>query len=230
MYAPSRRDWAAFDPASIPTKTYTPQLAFWLAALGTRPLRVVDVGCGAGGSTRRLVAQGFSVVGVDINEAAIMQLKAALADTAVELHVRDVASPDGLGLAATSFDAAVCQLVASVVGDARDRAALLRNIREVLRPGGLLFISFSGLSDDLNPEYASLYARDLAQTGEHGSYVSRAADGRELYRTHHFGREEILQLLSTQGFHNIQIDEQLEASSRRPDQHARFYYVTCTRP
>jgi SAM-dependent methyltransferase len=229
MYAPSRRDWAAFEPASIPTKTYTPQLARWLAALDQSPLRVVDIGCGAGNSTQRLVARGFSVVGLDINEAAISQLKAALADTAVELHVRDVASPGGLGLAPTSFDAAVCQLVASVVGDAQDRAALLRNISEVLRPGGSLFISFSGLSDDLNPEYASLYARDRAETGEHGSYVSRAADGRELYRTHHFGREEIVQLLTAHGFHDIQIDEQLEASSRRPDQHARFYYVTCTR-
>jgi hypothetical protein len=119
--------------------------------------------------------------------------------------------------------------VASVVGDAQDRAALLRNISEVLRPGGALFISFSGLSDDLNAEYANLYARDLTETGEHGSYVSRDSTGRELYRTHHFARDEIVQLLAAQDFQDVQIDEQIEASSRRPDQRARFYYVTCTR-
>lgn len=229
MYVPSRRDWATFEPASIPTKTHTPQLERWVVALGSRPLRVVDVGCGVGNSTRRLVQQGFSVVGLDINAAAISQLTAALADPAVELHVQDVARAEGLGLAPASLDAAVCQLVASIVGDVQDRATLLRNISEVLRPGGALFISFSGLSDDLNPEYASLYARDLAETGEHGSYVSRAPDGRELYRTHHFGRDEIVQLLTSHGFCELEIDEQIEASSRRPDQRARFFYVTCRR-
>jgi SAM-dependent methyltransferase len=224
MYAPSRRDWAAFDPAAIPTKSQTPQLERWLQALGSPPLRVVDIGCGAGDVTRRLSAQGFSVVGLDINEASITQLRAALN---VELHVRDVASADGFGLAPASCDAAVCQLVASVVGDAQDRGALLRNIGEVLRPGGALFISFSGLSDDLNAEYASLYARDVVETREHGSYVSRDASGRALYRTHHFSRKEIVELLSKHSFRDIQIDEQIEASSRRPDQRARFYYVTC---
>lgn len=190
----------------------------------------MDIGCGVGSSTRRLVAQGFSVVALDINEAAIAQLRAALPEDApVELHVRDVASANGFGLAPASCDAAVCQLVASVVGDSQDRAALLRNISEVLRPGGALFISFSGLSDDLNSEYASLYARDVADTGEHGSYVSRDANGRELYRTHHFGRDEIVQLLSTHNFRDLEIDEQVEASSRRPDQRARFFYVDCKR-
>lgn len=227
MYAPSRRDWGAFDPAAIPTKSRTPQLDRWLVTLGSAPLRVLDVGCGAGSSTQLLAACGFLVVGLDINAAAIAQLKAA--NPALDLHVRDVAHPEGLGLAPASFDAAVCQLVASVVGDAQDRAALLGNISEVLRPGGALFISFSGLSDDLNAEYASLYARDLAETREHGSYVSRDSTGRELYRTHHFARGEIVQLLAVHGFHDIHIDEQIEASSRRPDQRARFYYVTCKR-
>ena len=229
MYAPSRQDWSAFDPAVIPTKTSVPQLERWVSALPAAPLRCLDIGCGAGSSTRRLLARGDSVVGLDINERAIAQLRSELVGASVELHACDVASAAGLGLAACSFDAAVCQLVASVVGDAQDRAALLHNTHEVLRPSGLLFISFSGLSDDLNPEYASLYARDLAETGEHGSYFSRDETGRVLYRTHHFGRAEITQLLSAQGFVALQIDEQLEASSRRPEQRARFYYVTCQR-
>lgn len=226
MHAPSRSDWARFEPADIPTKAQTPQLERWLDTLRP-PLRCLDLGCGAGGCLRRLLERGFSVVGLDINPAAVAQLRAALPSERLELHAVDVAREQGLPLMFSSFDAVLCQLVASVVGDAADRTQLLRNAHAVMRPGASLFISFSGLSDDLNPSYAELYGRDAAITGEHGSYLSRAADGRVLYRTHHFGRMEIEQLLSAQGFGDIEIDESIEASSRRPEQRARFFYVTC---
>jgi len=229
MHTRSRQDWSVFAPEAIPTKSQVPQLERWLRELPAAPLRCVDIGCGAGGCTRRLLARGDSVVAVDINERAIAALRRALAGAAVELHVRDVANPVGLGLAAGAFDAAVCQLVVSVVGDAQDRATLLRNTHEVLREGAALFISFSGLSDDLNAEYASLYARDLQETGEHGSYLSRDETGRVLYRTHHFSADEIVQLLAATGFVDVQMEEQIEASSRRPEQRARFFYVTCRR-
>lgn len=228
MHAPSRRDWARFDPTAIPTKTHTPQLERWLDALRP-PLRCLDIGCGAGSGVRQLLARGCSVVGIDINPAAVAQLTAALQGAAVELHVRDVASEHGLGLEPECCDAALCQLVASVVGDAADRAALLRNMHAALRPGAPCFVSFSGLSDDLNASYAELYARDAAATQEHGSYLSRAADGCVLYRTHHFSRAEIEWLLGAHGFANIEVEESIESSSRRPDQRARFYYVSCTR-
>ncbi len=40
---------------------------------------------------------------------------------------------------------------------------------------------------------------------------------------------EIQKLLQDQGFYEIRVEEKIEASSRRPDQSARFYYVTCER-
>ena len=232
MHAQSRRDWAAFAPAAIPTKTQVPHLDRWLDTLSERPAHSVDIGCGAGGGVRRLLARGFSVVGIDINPAAIAELQheLPLGDRArVQLHERDVASPAGFALGTERFDVAVCQLVASVVGDAQDRATLLRNTHDVLRPGGSLFISFSGWSGDVNAEYADLYAHDAQATGEPGSYYSRDASGRVLYRTHHFTPDEIEHLLRDHGFRAICITEQLESSSRRPDQRARFFYVTCQR-
>jgi len=128
------------------------------------------------------------------------------------------------------FDAAVCQLVISVIGDAADRAQLLSNTLRALRPGGSLFISLSGVSDDINPAYAELYRRDAAATGEFGSYFSRDAEGRVLYRTHHFSAEETHVLLSDAGFIDIHIDEHIEVSSRRHDQRTRFLYVTGRTP
>jgi len=146
-----------------------------------------------------------------------------------EFPLRDITSRFGFSLPHTGFDAAICQLVVSVVGNAAARIQLTRNIREALAPGGELVISFSGRSDDINQNYAELYAADFPHTEEYGSYFSRDEHGHILYRTHHFTADEITALLTDQGFRSIGIEEKIEASSRRPDQRARFFYVTCAR-
>jgi len=194
------------------------------------PARVLDVGCGIGSASRLLLQRGCMVVGVDINRAAIESLSGEFCDRReAEFYLRDVASVSGFELADMRFDGAVCQLVMSVVGHACDRTQLLKNIYEVLYPAGKLSMSFSGLSDDINPGYAELYVKDLPHTGEYGTYLSRDESGRVLYQTHHFASAEIQELLHDQGFRQIRIEEKIEASSRRPNQRARFYYVTCER-
>jgi SAM-dependent methyltransferase len=225
--ARSRSDWSGVEPAAIPTKTEVPQLARWVERSVSAGARVVDVGCGAGIVASRLVARGLEVVGLDINAAAIEQCRRSV--PAARFCERDVASENGLELAEAPFDFAVCQLVASVVGDAADRQRLARNIHEVLAPGGGLFISFSGLSGDVNSEYAELYARDESITQTYGTYWSRDAGGRPLYCTHHFARDEVAALLTDAGFVDVAIEEVIEVSSRRPDQRARFYYATARR-
>jgi SAM-dependent methyltransferase len=229
MHSRSRTDWAGYDPAKIPTKAKLPHVERWLSALPVAA-RVIDVGCGTGCASRLLLERGCAVVGIDINRATIEALSRELCHGGdAEFHVRDVASLSGFELGSARFDAAVCQLVVSVVGDARDRARLLENIHDVLLPAGKLSISFSGRSDDINPTYADLYRTDLPQTHEYGTYFSRDEKGTVLYQTHHFTAEEVRTLLRDQGFREIHVEEKIEASSRRSDQRARFYYVTCER-
>jgi hypothetical protein len=99
-----------------------------------------------------------------------------------------------------------------------------------LKPGGTLMLSASGASEDINEQYKALYTSDLAVTSEYRTYLSRSAAGTVLYMTHHFTSAELADLLGQVGFADVSVHEALEASSRRPEEDARFFYVVCTKP
>jgi SAM-dependent methyltransferase len=219
----SRHDWATYDPKSIPSKADLPELQHFLDPLPAHS-RILDLGCGTGRVSRLLAGRGFAVVGVDINEAAVEEARAACGGGA-RFYVRDVASAAGLALEEPPFDAVVCQLVVSIVGEPDERLRLLRNARDLLAPGGLVYLSASGVSDEINPTYRTLYATDAPETGERYSYFSRDAAGKILYVTHHFVEAELQELLRAGGFEVVSLVKKKETSSRRSDETAFFIYV-----
>ncbi len=225
MTRDSQRDWASFDPESIPTKVDVPELEAFLADVG-RKGSLLDLGCGNGGLSRALAARGYHVTAVDINAGAI----ASARESAVSFHVRDILSTDGLNLSAAPFSIVVCQLVISLVGGVAERARLLQNAHDSLEPGGWLYLSASGISDDINPGYARLYDEDFAETGEHGTYFSRDSAGNILYATHHFTEPELRALLEASGLEVSRLTVKKEASSRRSDEAARFLYAVARKP
>jgi SAM-dependent methyltransferase len=228
-------DWRRFHPDAIPTKGSTPWLDAFLAVLQqTAPARLtlLDVGCGNGRLSRRLRQQGFSVLGVDINAAAIeAATRAAASDGGAGGWLRfaeaDFAADRPPRLDHGPFDVAVCQLVISIIGAAHQRANLLRHIHASLRPGGWLAVSASAVSDTINDGYARLYAEDARLTGESHSYFSRDDRGAVLYMTHHFTAAEFEGLLHAAGFGEITVRTERETSSRRPNEAAYFLYATC---
>jgi SAM-dependent methyltransferase len=232
----ARDDWRRFDAGAIPSKEATPQLDAFLTAVaaeaGGSPLALLDVGCGNGRLSRRIHEQRFSVLGVDINPEAIQAVQqlvppATAAGRSLRFAVADFAADEAPSLDGGPFDVVVCQLVISIIGDAHQRANLLRHVHNSMRPGGRLFLSASGVSDTINPGYAKLYAEDLPLTGERHTYLSRDARGEVLYTTHHFTDEELHDLLEAAGFDQINVITERETSSRRPDEAAFFLYATC---
>lgn len=236
----AREDWRRYDAVKIPSKAATPQLDGFLAAVqatapADRPLALLDVGCGTGGIARRLYERGFSVLGIDVNPGAVSAARrlAEPADASgrgLRFEEADFAADRPPRIDGGPFDVAVCQLVLSIIGDARQRANLLRNVAQNLRPGGWLFLSASGVSDSINPGYARLYAEDVHLTGERHTYFSRDEAGTVLYMTHHFTPDELVGLLETAGYREISLTTEKESSSRRPDEAAFFHYATCRRP
>lgn len=236
----ARDDWRRFEARHIPTKSATPLLDVFLdeglkAAEATRPPRLLDVGCGDGRLAMRMSDLGYAVTGIDVNEGAVASAGTLAATRAPTVRsprflVADAAGnepPGGLG---EPFDLVVCQLVVSIVGGPEDRERLLATCAGALRAGGRLFLSASGVSGDVNPAYARLYAHDAPLTGEAFTYWSRDDAGRVLYATHHFTESELRGLLAAAGLTSIHITPVQEASSRRPEERAIFLYATAAKP
>ena len=96
--------------------------------------RVLDLGCGAAHFTAALSAHGCSVVGTDIAERALERARAV----APGADLRPL-GPDGeLPLGHREVDLVWCSEVIEHVPDA---AALLTEVRRVLRPGGRLLLT-----------------------------------------------------------------------------------------
>jgi S-adenosylmethionine-dependent methyltransferase len=116
-----------------------------LEALPRPPAEVVDAGGGTGQLAVPLARLGHRVTVVDTSAAMLATCAQRAADESPELAERiatvqgDVVELSGL-LGPASQDAALCHEVVTCVDDA---AAVLGALAEVLRPGGVLSLTFA---------------------------------------------------------------------------------------
>jgi demethylmenaquinone methyltransferase/2-methoxy-6-polyprenyl-1,4-benzoquinol methylase len=104
--------------------------------------RVLDIGCGTGALTLRAGRRGGVVLGIDVNPAMLAVAKKRIVEEKlterVELREMGVAEIDGFD--AESLDVVVSGLCFSELGE-DEIVFALREIRRVLKPGGLLAIA-----------------------------------------------------------------------------------------
>lgn len=233
-------DWKAFHAHDIPTKgiKLPPLFEETLTVLAAnRPcLQILELGCGTGELATSLAEKGHRVVGIDVNEGAIAQ--------AQTFYQQRIASNynDSNKIGTTTFlvgdvttlthslpekvDFCILQLLLSIVGNASKRYQAISSAHHSLKSGGYIYVSCSGVSDTINPNYKKLYEQDYPVTKEMYTYFSRSSkDGCILYETHHFQMMELKLLLENCGFVDVHVQQVKEASSRRPEEAAFFLYA-----
>ena len=97
-------------------------------------MKVLDIACGDGYGTRMLSPRVAEIHGGDIDEENIAHARELTSETNVYYHVEDVTA---MSFADESFDAILSMETIEHVND----IACLKELRRILRPGGLLILS-----------------------------------------------------------------------------------------
>lgn len=151
-------------------KTFThPINQAWLDAFVPRTARILDYGCGYGRVMAELTSVGYTdLVGMDISPAMVERGRQTY--PSMDLRVVEALptpEPDG------SFDAVLLLAVLTSIPGESEQEAVMREIRRLLRPRGVLYVSDMPLQAD--SRNLSRYARDASEYGIYG--IFRTDDG-----------------------------------------------------
>ena len=137
----------------LPTSERASRIVDLLRKRGARV--VLDLGCAIGRLSMLIAAQGIEVYGLDASEKAIAFARSwALDEQMPNVHF-DVGLASNLTYADSFFDAVVANSVLDHMPLVEAEKAV-REIRAVLRPGGILFASFDGLEGKETESYRRL--------------------------------------------------------------------------
>jgi SAM-dependent methyltransferase len=124
-----------------------------------RPGLTADLGCGSGRDAAWLAANGFPTVGYDPSAGLLAQARAAHPQVTFE----QAALPELHGIADGAFDNVLCETVIMHLGR-REIAPAVRRMLAILKPGGVLALSWRVEQTDRRDERGRLYSafdRDL---------------------------------------------------------------------
>jgi SAM-dependent methyltransferase len=134
----------------------------WLAEL-PKGVRILDYGCGYGRMTTELAGAGWRAVGVDFSGAMIERGRREHPGLDLrQIAGLPLAEPDG------AFDAALLFAVLTCIPGDEDQRTLIAELRRLIRPGGLLYVSDYLLQT--GERYAARYAAGLARRGVYGTW------------------------------------------------------------
>ena len=142
-----------YDRRGLQALAYRPTHDAVMGSLDdARPSRVMDLGCGTGQLTRRLIERfpDATVVAVDLSPGMLAKAAGRLGPIVSEPPAIVRADGQRLPFASASIDVVVCT---ESFHWYRDQASALSGLAEILRPGGRLLIAsiamVTGLGDDV---------------------------------------------------------------------------------
>ncbi|MGO4699760.1 bifunctional 2-polyprenyl-6-hydroxyphenol methylase/3-demethylubiquinol 3-O-methyltransferase UbiG [Dyella sp. 2RAB6] len=131
--------WWDPDGESRPLHDLNPvRLGYVASRIDLRGARVADVGCGGGLLSEALARSGAEVTGIDLGEKVIEVAKLHLHESNLQVDYRVQSSAALAAAEPASFDAVCCM---ELIEHVPDPAALVADLANLVRPGGLVFIS-----------------------------------------------------------------------------------------
>jgi len=108
--------------------------------------RVLDLGCGFGHWSIVLSKAGFRVTAVDISSEAIRRVKTWANEERLSIDTKVCLAQEIHSLMDKDFDAVICNSVLDHMTFA-DASKVMQGIKDVLKPGGIAYLSFDGLEE-----------------------------------------------------------------------------------
>lgn len=194
-------DWGKYPPEELVRFV----ARNYYSAPDRKKVRLLEVGCGTGANVWYMAREGFDVHGVDGAPTAIDKAKRRMAEEKVpaRLQVGDIITLAGL-YGSAQFDGVV-DVACLWCNRLKDIEAMVREIREVLKPGGRVFSMLLAEGS---------YGQGLGREIEPGTFVDIAEGplkGRGL--NHFFTLDEVKRVFA--GFADVQIEYSTRSMNAR---------------
>ncbi|MBX9653059.1 class I SAM-dependent methyltransferase [bacterium] len=176
-----------------------------------KPGRMVDLGCGTGRLVVSFAERGFDVTGVDLSDNMLRVCDQKRKDLALSFRLEKANICDLSSLESETFDYSICMFstLGMVVG-VENRAAALREIHRITKPGGLFALHLHNKWFNVfDPQGRRWLLSDLFRRWrgdvDHGDKVQASYRGIPNLRLHLFTPSEIKRMLISSGFRLMEL-------------------------
>ncbi len=189
--------WKQFANGQTPSSVILDNIFYEKVPKGSK---VLDFGCAWGRVPFELQEKGYNVVGFDINKTEIKRAKEFSKESNQKYDTKvqfDVADALELPYEDSSFDACLIQSFMTSLTNPEHRWKVLDEAKRVLKKDGVLYMGVFGQTWN-NPKYKERYDAHFNITKERGTFIvteDGTPNAPELYRSHHYTKEELIKLL-----------------------------------